>query len=150
MSKQWTITEPTHSSPSGNQSLIDLVFLSNTDLLMHCKNLPPLGNSDHACIDVTLLPRKVNRDANQSKAYREVWKYAQADFDEANELLSISNTDVCPEDDIEQAWSKWEKYFMSVMHQCIPKVTVKVNRNPPWLTHDLLAAINIRSRNLLY
>ena len=74
--------------------------------------MPPLGNSDHACIDVTLLPRKVSRDANQSKAYRKVWKYAQADFDEANELLNISNTDVCPEDDIEQAWSKWEKYFV--------------------------------------
>ena len=27
-------------------------------------------------------------------------------------------------------------------------MTVKVNRNPPWLTHDLLAAI--RSRNILY
>ena len=48
---------------------------------------------------------------------------------------------MCPEDDIEQAWSKWEKNFMDVMHQCIPTVTVKVNRNPPWLTHDLLVAI---------
>ena len=61
---------------------------------------------------------------------------------------SYAYADVCPEDDIEQAWSKWEKYFMDVMHQCIPTVTVKVNRNPPWITHDLLAAI--RSRNLLY
>ena len=53
---------------------------------------------------------------------------------------------MCPEDDIEQTWSKWEKYFMSVMHQCIPTVTV--NRNSHWLTYDLVVAI--RSQNFLY
>ena len=95
-----------------------------------------------------LSPSKVSRETNQPKAHRKVWKYAQADFDKANELLNNNEADVCPEDDMEQAWSKWEKYFMSVMHQCIPTVTVKTNRNPPWLTHDLLVAI--RSRNLLY
>ena len=37
---------------------------------------------------------------------------------------------------------------MSVMHHCIPQVTVKVKNNPPWLTNDLLT--NIRKKNSLY
>ena len=149
LSLKQIVTEPTHSSPNGNQSLIDLVFLSNAHQLMCCKNLPPLGNSDHACIDVHLSTKKDSREITQPSADRVVWKYAQADFDRANELLSNEDADVCSEEnDIELAWSKWEKYFMDVMRECIPTVTVKVNRNPPWLTHDLLLAI--RSRNSLY
>ena len=62
LSLEQIVTEPTHSSPNGNQSLIDLVFLSNAHQLICCKNLPPLGNSDHACIDVTLSPKNANRN----------------------------------------------------------------------------------------
>ena len=95
---------------------------------------------------MTLSTKNANREINQPNAHRVVWKYAQANFDRANELLSNNNVD--EGDDTELAWSKWEKYFLDVMRQCIPTVTVKVNRNPPWLTHDLLAAI--RSCNILY
>ena len=62
LSLEQIVTEPTHSSPNGNQSLIDLVFLSNVHQLICCKNLPPLGNLDHACIDVTLSPKNANRN----------------------------------------------------------------------------------------
>ena len=40
------------------------------------------------------------------------------------------------------------EYFMSIMHQCIPQVTVKVKKNPPWLSSVLLT--NIRKKNSLY
>ena len=74
--------------------------------------MPPLGNSDHACIDVTLSTKNARRKVNQPSAHRVVWKYAQANFDRANELLSNEDVDVCAEeDDIELAWSKWE-YFL--------------------------------------
>ena len=41
------VTEPTHTSLSGSQSLIDLVLLSHPSQLVHCYTSPPLGSSDH-------------------------------------------------------------------------------------------------------
>ena len=41
------VTEPTHTSPSGNQSFIDFVLLSHPLQLVHCHVSPPLGTSDH-------------------------------------------------------------------------------------------------------
>ena len=41
------VTEPTHTSPLGNSSLIDLVMISNPSLLSSCTVIPPLGSSDH-------------------------------------------------------------------------------------------------------
>ncbi len=38
---------PTHTSPNGCTSLIDLALVSNTALLLHCSSVPPLLNSDH-------------------------------------------------------------------------------------------------------
>ena len=140
------VSEHTHSSPNGRQSTIDLVFLSNPHQLIHCRTLPPLASSDHACIDVLLSSRIDTED--HSKIPRKVWLYDRADFELANELLVGCGDIINPDDDLEHVWSVWEEYFMSIMHQCIPQVTVKVKKNPPWLSSVLLT--NIRKKNSLY
>ena len=48
------VTDPTHTSPSGTASLIDLVFVSDSQLLSNCVIIPPLGTSDHNGIHVSL------------------------------------------------------------------------------------------------
>ena len=44
----------THVSPNGNISLIDLALLSDTNDLNHCCTIPPLSNSDHLGITISL------------------------------------------------------------------------------------------------
>ena len=44
LSLKQIVTDPTHSSPNGNQSLIDLVFLSNIQQLEKCNNCLPANN----------------------------------------------------------------------------------------------------------
>lgn len=38
---------------------------------------------------------------------------------------------------MDQAWSKWEEQFISLMCQCITTMSVKLKKSPLWLTPDL-------------
>ena len=147
LSLHQVVTEPTHSSPSGNQTLIDHVFVSDISHFLSCTVFPPLGNSDHNCVDVILSLRETNT-AKKLNAQHTIWRYALADFERANEMLSDMYVDEYLNECMDQAWSKWKQMFMSVMSQCIPTTTVKLKNHPPWLSHDLLKAI--RSRDSSY
>jgi len=48
------VTEPTHTSSNGNQTLIDLALLSDFSQLIESNNVPPLSNSDHSSIELKL------------------------------------------------------------------------------------------------
>ena len=144
LSLNQVVIEPTHSSSSGNQTLIDHVFLSDMSYFVCYTVFPPLGSSDHNCVDVVLTTKKMNAP-KKPKTKRTIWKYALADFVRANELLSDICVDEYLDNSMDQAWSKWEQEFMLVMSQCIPTTSVKLKICPPWLSYDLLKAI--RSRN---
>ena len=51
------VDEPTHMSATSNQSLIDLVFLSHPQKLKQCCVAPPLANSDHCCVNLSVTHR---------------------------------------------------------------------------------------------
>ena len=55
------------------------------------------------------------------------------------------NVDEFNEDNMDEVWSRWKEQFISVMRQCIPTVSVKVQKSPPWLSHDLLRAVRLRN-----
>ena len=101
------MSEPTHFSPNGHSSIIDLVFLSNPHQLIHCHILPPLANSDHVCIDVLLSAKRNNYALqNQPKISRKVWLYDRADFELANIMLDGCEDLLNLDNDIETAWCK--------------------------------------------
>ena len=68
------VTSFTHLSPSGNNSLIDLAFLSQPELLLDCSTIHPLSSSDH--LGISLLSGN-SPLANPTKS-RKVWLYQQA------------------------------------------------------------------------
>ena len=141
------VPEPTHVSPSGSTSLIDLAMISNFCMLSSCTVLPPLGSSDHS--GVQLLLKWKSRNTARTKC-RKVWRYDQADFDSANSALSSINWDstLCHTDDINELWMIWKGKFMSIMQQYIPQTTLNSKRNLPWLNRDLTKSM--RARNLAY
>ena len=53
------VDTPTHFSPNGQSTLIDLVFVSNLDSLSNCSVIPQLSNSDHVGLMVTLKHQHV-------------------------------------------------------------------------------------------
>ena len=50
------VDTPTHFSPNGRSTLIDLVFVSNLHSFSNCSVIPQLSNSDHLGLMVTLTP----------------------------------------------------------------------------------------------
>ena len=51
----------THISPSGNASLIDLALVSNLPQLHKCSIVPPLANSDHSGLEMSIKWRNIRR-----------------------------------------------------------------------------------------
>ena len=137
----------THVSTSGNQSLIDHVFLAHPQQLKQCCVDPPLGTSDHNCINLSVTHR-CGITKHNKKSSRTIWRYQQADFDRANNLLNEVNLDELLEGDVDQMWYAWEEKFMSIMHQCISTAKLLVKSSVPWLNRDITKAM--RARNLAF
>ena len=70
------VTEPTRISNSS--TLVDLIFLSSPSQLSSCVTIPPLANSDHLGLQLSLSTTGSFRRAH-SKTERKLWKYNQAD-----------------------------------------------------------------------
>ena len=139
---------PTHCSHNGHWTLIDLALLSSPEHLSMCETIPPLGNSDHLGLHVV-----INRQAKQctvkNNTHRQVWRYAQADFESAS--LVLSNLDlntILDPNNINTSWSRWKSYFLDVMKGYIPTALLPKRPNLPWLSKSLIQLM--RKRNLLY
>ena len=110
---------PTHCSHNGHWTLIDLALLSSPEHLSVCETIPPLGNSDHLGLHVV-----INRQAKQSvvrnNTRRQVWRYAQADFDLASLLLSNLDLEATLDpNNISISWNRWKHFFLEVMKASI-------------------------------
>ena len=138
------VAEPTHTSSAGNQTLLDLVFLSHPLLLKQCSVASPLSNSDHNCIHLTVSHHSTTAKPNK-KSRRTIWRYQQADFNRANELLDDVSWEDLLNGDVDEMWSHWEKEFMQVMRQCIPTTKLLVNSKAPWINKDIIKAMQARN-----
>ena len=129
------VEEPTHISGStaGNQTLINLIFLSHPQLFKQCHVAPPLGTSDHNCIHLSVTHR-CHTSKPSKKSQRTIWRYQQAEFNRANDLLDEIDWEELLNGDVDQMWSAWEDKFMSVMQQCIPTTKLLVNSKLQGLT----------------
>ena len=137
------VSVPTHYSTHSN-SLIDLVFLSSPKHLLFCDTLPPLSNSDHLGLSLLAKPEK-----NPMRRERRVWRYAFADLDLANEMLSaIDWSTLLSTSDVNSSWLNWRSKFMQVMETCIPQAVLKARRNLPWLNKQVVQAM--RKRNSMF
>ena len=119
------VSQLTHVKSNGSSTLIDLVLSSSPDHVQDCHAIPPLDTSDHRGILATIkwhIPVKA-KPSNP----RNIWKYALADFDKANELISQMD------DDVQVAWTKFQDAFLETMEKCIPKSKIPERRTFPCL-----------------
>ena len=117
------VSVPTHYSSYLN-SLIDLVFLSSPKHLPFCDTLPLLSNSNHIGLSlaVSLAVSLAKPERNPTRYKRKVWRYAHADFDLANQMLStIDWSALLSSNDVNSCWLNWHSKFLQVMETCIPQ-----------------------------
>ena len=139
------VSEPTHFFHN-SCSLIDLVFLSCPSSLISCITIPPLANSDHAGLSLT-VSFKDNRK-NPKRICRKVWRYDIADYELANSMISNVDWDALLSfNDIDTCWANWHSKYMQIMDACIPQTVLRCRKNLPWITKAIIQAI--RRRNAL-
>ena len=139
------VPEPTHSSPNGSSSLIDLALVSDVSKLSSCIVIPPLSTSDHNGLQLELKWKKGNPIRNKP---RKIWRYKFADFEAANTMLETVNWTELLTGDINQTWKAWKRQYMDIMEKCIPQATLPNQRNLPWLNNELTKSMS--ARNLAY
>ena len=133
------VNTPTHTSPNGDTSLIDLAILSNTALLLDCSTIPPLMNSDHNGLKLSLRWKYKDRPPQQP---RTIWRNGNADYRKACQLIDETDWDsLLPTDNLDLAADNWHNRIMDIMSVCIPQQTLKRKRNVPWLTKNIIRYI---------
>ena len=132
----------THFGPHGH-SLIDLVLLSQPNQLQSCPVHPPLGNSDHHGIILSLRWRLLCKSVASKQ--RSVWRCKHADFTRSCSLLNSVDWDQVLAMNMNLSWDIWRNKFMEVMEHCIPRGTLPERRNLPWLNKSIVQAIKRRN-----
>jgi len=94
------VSECTHSSQSGNSSLIDLALVPSPPQSVTCTTIPPLANSDHNGLKLTASHKTIAQHLHTKR--RTVWQYAHADFSKANRMISQTDWDSLYCEDIDQ------------------------------------------------
>ena len=105
----------------GTTSLIDLVLMSNPSSMQHCSVIPPLSNSDHNGVELSIKWKS----GNPKLCPQTIWKYSLADFSRANDEIECVDWDTLLHD------------------RNLPK-----RRKLPWVNAGIRHAI--RKRNYLY
>ena len=92
------ITAPTRFRSEETPSLLDLVFTNEQVMIDNISHLPPLGNSDHACIEFDLICySEVNKPENikyNTRAANKLMKQALSDVDRESILFKETSQDI--------------------------------------------------------
>ena len=130
-----------------NKSLIDLVLTSLPSHILECNTIPPLANSDHHGLSITISMKITPHQSHSPR--RTVWRYSHADFAKASRMIPETNWDPLASEDVDQYCTRWQTTFLTIMDQCIPKKVLPPKKcNLPWLTKSLVQSM--RRRNNLF
>ena len=121
------VKDTTHNGPTGQPSLIDLVFLSNLSSFRFCNIISPLGNSDHNGLQLNLSWSTTM--SNLSSQSRSIWNYSRADFSRARDLIDETNWDSLLSENLNVSLVCWQAKFLSIMELCIPRVVLPQRKN---------------------
>ena len=139
------VSEPTHITNS-SATLIDLIFASSPFQVESCSTIPPLANSDHNGLQLTISVKSSKRAVKGVP--RRIWKYSLADFDSMADYLESIDWNLVLVGNINNCWENWKNCFLRIMDMSIPNSTVITNRRLPWINHTIIQAM--RKRKVLF
>ena len=143
------VTDATHYSTQGAcvPSLLDLILVSDLNLVRFHRVLPCISNSDHNAVFCSLnlqlsntFPRKYIREQEY------IWCFSSADWCEAVRCIQETDWDQLISDcDIDSAWNAWKSEFTKIISDTVPRKFIMTHPSVPWITHAM-----IRKRNSYY
>ena len=123
-----------HLFSSNKATLIDLALVSNVNYVQECSVITPLANSNHNSISPAIKRKK----STKSSTRKQVWKYSQADFSKASDLIDETDWEhLFHGKSVDEACCIWQEKFLSIMEQCIPKGVLPKKRSIPWASRNI-------------
>ncbi len=115
------------TSPTNGLNILDLVFSTEPFLFNNVEHYPPLGNSDHDVIKLSLPTKDM---LSQSVDYRRDW--SSVNFDAINMSLEAVNWDelfsTCPT--VDSVWNEFRRVLDNLIEVYVPlKEVKKVSKN---------------------
>jgi len=136
------VSTHTHTAPSGKTSLIDLVFVSNLEVLLNCSTVSPLKMMDvhsyHNCVRLTLRWKHKHCMQTNSAAGTNNLEVCKCRFPESYQTIEESDWDLLlPGYDANLAASNWHNKVMEITQACIPQLSKLLLREEmyPRMTH---------------
>ena len=142
LSLNQVVSSTTHISPSGRETTIDLCFMSCIENLISCETRPPLGNSDHKSLVVTLRSGCMQR--NKLHYEKLLWRYTEANVERACALIRNTDWKIILTSNVNESWQNWKRIFLEIMQQCVPQAKQQCRRRLPWINKSIMCAIKRR------
>ena len=119
-----------HDSPTRENNLLDLVFVSNPTLVKSSVNVP--GISDHEIIIIDFETKVHHQKTTPRKCYiysKANWNTINKDLNTLNEIVEEKQKNGA---DVHQLWDIFKKHLFGTMNNNIPNKEIKSRNNIPW------------------
>ena len=136
------VNEPTRIRQAQKPSTLDYIFTDEDELIVGVNYLPPLGKSDHVCIEFQYVLGEADLDEPVEKL-----NYWKADYDKINEALSLVDWSVeFKGKDCNEMWENFREKTNTIVLQHVPFKKVRnTQEKSPWMTR--LTRRMIKKRN---
>ena len=131
------VDQPTRIRRNQQPSTLDLVMISDANLLANLEYLDPIGKSDHVLIKADMqlcfTPRK--RTITFSRLV--------TNYEDINTRLSnIDWSFISTHTDVSSSWDAFKLRLQEIIDSCSSRVTVKKSSTKPWIDGKILKLIN--------
>jgi len=111
------VNKPTRIREGNSPSRLDLVFTNEEDRITNLLYLPPLGNSDHVCIQIDLLCYLEFKKTDNNVRYNT----REANIDQMKQSLSdVDWIFLIDPLDVSDAWLQFKSVFQDALNNCGP------------------------------
>ncbi len=134
------ITKPTRITET-TSSVIDHIYVNNTELYVHCGTLEP-GLSDHSMVFVCRKQAKISKE-KKSITVRNYRNFDPIKF--GNDIVNTDWSNVYNAKNVDEAVLNFNHIFTGIINLHLPYKRIRVRiKSAPWITHEFFSLLNMR------
>lgn len=136
------------TSPTREETVLDLVFSSNEELISNVDIIEPLGTSDHHMVWCEMEGKLLlTSDPNSSSSHRQLRDYKFADWVMFQHQLQLVDwNSIFEQDSIDDIWAGFERAINKAISTAVPLKKVKQRLAPLWETRKVQVARQQRNK----
>jgi hypothetical protein len=133
------VRKPTRCRDKQASNILDLVLISDEDMISDIEHCDPIGKSDHDTLNFQLyIPM---RKTDYKKKYKFV--LSKGNYNGMRDEIDGMDWNMLESRDVEEAWKCLKDTVHKLMHKYVPKTEIKPNGRvtPSWMTRKAMRLI---------